>query len=113
QQPAKIGAPKITRGKPELSNNAITQDAVVRYLNKNTANFQMCYEHALLANPAVEGSMALLFEITPTGAVSKVSTTGEFNSDVEKCLTDVVLKIQFPAVKKAVDVSYPMTFEWK
>lgn len=113
QQPGKIGAPKISRGKPELSNNAIDQDVVVRYLNKNSANFQLCYEHELLVNPAITGSIALLFQITPAGTVTNVNTTGNMNPAVEKCLTDVALKIQFPAAKKAVDVSYPMTFEWR
>ncbi|MFT3695452.1 MAG: AgmX/PglI C-terminal domain-containing protein [Kofleriaceae bacterium] len=111
--PGKLGAPKITRGKPELSNNAIDQEVVTRYLNKNSANFQLCYEHELLVNPAITGNVGLMFTITPSGNVTKVNTTGNMDPGVEKCVTDVALKIQFPAVKKSVDVTYPMTFEWR
>lgn len=113
--PGKLGAPTITKGKVEISGAGKLDGSVVtRYLNKNAANFQLCYEKPLLGNPAIAGSITLVFDVDATGKVSSAKTTGNMNDDVEKCIVSVASKIAFPKpTKGSVEVSCPMTFGWK
>jgi hypothetical protein len=111
--PGKLGAPTITKGKVEVS-GAGKLDVVTRYLNKNAANFQLCYEKPLLGNPAISGSITLVFDVDVTGKVGSAKTTGNMNDEVEKCVADVASRISFPKpAKGTVEVSYPMTFGWR
>ncbi|MEO8846767.1 MAG: AgmX/PglI C-terminal domain-containing protein [Kofleriaceae bacterium] len=113
--PGKTGAPTITKGKVEVSGaGKLGGEVVTRYLNKNAANFQLCYEKPLLGNPAIAGSITLVFEIEVSGKVGNAKTTGNMNDEVEKCVAGVASRIAFPKpTKAAVEVSYPMTFGWK
>jgi hypothetical protein len=113
--PGKAGAPTITKGKVEVSGaGKLDGDVVTRYLNKNAANFQLCYEKPLLGNPAIAGSITLVFDVDVTGKVTSAKTTGNMNDDVEKCVAGVASRISFPKpAKGTVEVSYPMTFGWK
>jgi hypothetical protein len=113
--PGKAGSPTITKGKVEVSGaGKLDGDVVTRYLNKNAANFQLCYEKPLLGNPSIAGQITLVFDIDTTGKVTSAKTTGNMNDEVEKCAVGVVSRISFPAPKKgSVEVGYPMTFGWK
>jgi hypothetical protein len=113
--PGKLGAPTITKGKVEVSGaGKLDSDVVTRYLNKNAANFQLCYEKPLLGNPAIAGSITLVFDVDVTGNVANAKTTGNMNDEVEKCVSGVASRISFPKpAKGTVEVSYPMTFGWK
>jgi len=113
--PGKLGAPTITKGKVEVSGaGKLGGDVVTRYLNKNAANFQLCYEKPLLGNPAIAGSITLVFDVDLDGKVGNAKTTGNMNDEVEKCVVGVASKISFPKpTKGVVEISYPMTFGWK
>ena len=79
QPPAgKPGSPTITKGKIEVAGGGKADtDMVTRYLNKNAANFQLCYEKPLLGNPAIEGQVTLVFDVDATGKVSKRQDDGQ------------------------------------
>jgi hypothetical protein len=111
----KAGAPTITKGKVEVSGaGKLDSDVVTRYLNKNAANFQLCYEKPLLGDPSIAGKITLVFDIDVTGKVTTAKTTGNMNAEVEKCIVDVVSRISFPKPKNGgVEVGYPLTFGWK
>lgn len=113
--PGKLGAPTITKGKVEVSGTGkLDSNVVTRYLNKNAANFQLCYEKPLLGNPAIAGSITLVFDVDVSGKVGTAKTTGNMNDDVERCIVSVASKIVFPRpTQGSVEIGYPMTFGWK
>ncbi len=113
--PSRAGAPTITKGKIEVAGpGTLDAEIVTRYLNKSSANFQVCYEKPLLGTPSIAGNLTLVFDIDANGKTTNAKTLGSMNDDVEKCLIEVVTKLSFPKPQKgSVNVSYPMTFAWK
>jgi hypothetical protein len=113
--PGKAGAPTIGKGKIEVAGpGKLDPEVVTRYLNKNSANLQGCYEKALLGNPAIEGDITLVFDIDANGAVTNAKTMGNMNDVVEKCVIATAQRIVFPKpANGSVNVSYPLTFGWK
>ena len=111
----RVGSPTISKGKIEIAGpGKLETEVVTRYLNKNSANFQSCYEKALLGNPAIEGQITLVFDVDASGAVTNAKTLGNMNDGVEKCVIATAQRIAFPKPSNgSVNVSYPLTFGWK
>jgi hypothetical protein len=88
----------------------LDQATIRRYMNRNIEKIKYCYEHELLAHPAIEGSILVQFFISPTGSVTGSRGSG-FNVTVANCVGDVVGNIAFPKPNGGgVQVNYPFTF---
>jgi len=83
-------------------------------MNRNVGPIARCYERELKTYPALEGRMITDIEIDRRGKVLKalVESSDLGNEELEKCVTDTVLKLQFPKPrgKVAVRVRYPFRF---
>jgi hypothetical protein len=88
----------------------LDQATIRRYMNRNIEKIKYCYEHELLAHPAIEGTILVQFFISPTGSVTGSRGSG-FNPTVASCVGDVVGNIAFPRPNGGgVQVNYPFTF---
>lgn len=58
-----------------------------------------CYRHELALDPVLEGAVAVLFAINPTGRVDSVSIAmSSFRSgSVETCIVDAFTQLEFPS----------------
>ena len=88
----------------------LDQATIRRYIKRNIEKISYCYEHELLAHPAMEGSVLVQFFITPTGTVTGSKGSG-FDGKVASCVAEVVGNIEFPRPNGGgVQVNYPFTF---
>jgi hypothetical protein len=109
-----VGSPVMKRGKIEVSGTGLDQATATRFLNKYTASFLLCYQHATPAVQKTGGATTLTFKVGNDGKVTNADTSGGLDRSVDDCLTGVVSGIEFPKAKNlSVNVSYPLTFEWK
>jgi hypothetical protein len=80
-----------------------------RYMRRQNAKLQYCYEKQLLAHPDLSGVILVDFFIEPTGRVASASADG-VDDAVASCLADVVRAIEFPGSRSATEVKYPIEF---
>jgi hypothetical protein len=82
-----------------------------RYIKRNIDKIGYCYEHELLANPEMEGTVTVSFFITPSGSVTGAQGSG-FSQKVASCVAEVITGIEFPKPSGGggVQVNYPFTF---
>ncbi len=102
--------PTVRVGTPAVAGGELDRAIIRRYVKRNIAKLQYCYEKELLAKPALAGTINAAFVIDTDGAVLN-STASGFDPDVAQCVGGVVASIQFPRpVKGTVRVSHAMTF---
>jgi TonB family protein len=83
-------------------------------IEAHRSQIRYCYESALAASPALDGKVVVRFVIVADGKVAeatvKQSTLG--HEPVEKCITERLLRWEFPKPKGGgkVVVSYPFIF---
>jgi hypothetical protein len=77
-----------------------------RYMRRNSAKFGFCYEHALLANPGLGGTVTARFSVSTDGHVTASGADG-VSDEVSSCVADVVSNIHFPAFKAPFQAVYP------
>lgn len=83
-------------------------------LQDNISPIRLCYERALMSNPALSGALTVKFVIARDGSVStasvRTSTLGD--STIERCITDRIRTLQFPQPNGGgiVIVTYPFVF---
>lgn len=80
-----------------------------RYILRSIAKIQYCYEHELLADNALAGTVTVKFVIAPDGSVQAAHGSG-VNDNVASCVAGVVKNINFPRPDGLVQVNYPFTF---
>jgi len=82
-----------------------------RYIKRQSAKLEYCYEKQLLARPGIAGDISIQFIIMPNGTVKSPVAKG-FDSEVASCVGEVIGAIEFPAPKGGgtVQVNYPLTF---
>jgi TonB family protein len=105
---------KVVPGRT-VTKGCLTQQEVLRVINRVQSQAKYCYEKELTKNPNLEGKVTTFFEIGPTGAVSwvKISDSTMGNADVEKCLERVVQRLRFPPCKGGgtAEITYPWIFK--
>jgi hypothetical protein len=98
----------VTRG-------CLTQEVVLRVLNRVQNQAKYCYEKELTRNPNLAGKVTTAFVIGAAGAVQSVniseSTMG--SPEVESCLSRVVQRLTFPPCVGGgvAEVTYPWIFK--
>jgi outer membrane biosynthesis protein TonB len=102
-------APQTRVGQP-LSQGNLDKAIIRRYIKRVIGKISECYEKELLAQPALEGTVNVAFEITPEGKVAKSSGSGL--AKVDACVAAVIQGIEFPKPQGGgtVLVNYPFVF---
>jgi hypothetical protein len=102
--------PTVSIGQPN-SQGDLDKAIIRRYIKRNIQKITYCYEKQLLAKPALAGTVATQFFITPNGTVAS-STGSGVDPEVASCVADVIKGIEFPKPKGGggVQVNYPFTF---
>ncbi len=83
---------------------------------KHRDEIKYCYEKEINAeNPDLAGRVGIRFVIGASGTVSTagVSSTTLKNANAERCIVDVIQRIQFPQVRGGgiAEVTYPFLFK--
>ena len=104
------GPSKVTLGQPNAQGD-LDKAIIRRYVKRNIAKVQFCYEKYLAVDAGLQGTLMVQFFITPEGKVASASASG-VNPGVADCVADVIRKIEFPKPKGGggVQVNYPFTF---
>ncbi len=95
---------------------AIDTDAIAREIAKHRDEIKYCYEKEINAeNPDLAGRVGIRFVIGASGIVTTagVSSTTLNNVNAERCIVDVIKRIQFPQVRGGgiAEVTYPFLFK--
>lgn len=104
-------------GSPEpIVMGAIDTDAIARAIAAHRDEIKYCYEKEINAdNPDMAGRVSIRFVIGASGVVNTagVASTSLRNANTEKCVVDVIRRIQFPPVRGGgiAEVTYPFVFK--
>ena len=102
--------PSVSIGQPQVAGD-LDRAIVRRYIKRNLAKLQYCYEHELLAHPGLGGTLTARFTIKSDGHTADLGATG-VSDQVAMCVRDVIRDIEFPRPHGgAVVVSYPFTLQ--
>ncbi|HWU86864.1 MAG TPA: AgmX/PglI C-terminal domain-containing protein [Kofleriaceae bacterium] len=98
----------VTVGQP-TSVGDLDPAIIRRYIKRNQAHIQYCYEKELASKPSLAGTVTVRFMIETNGRVTNARGAGM--PVVEDCVAKVIETIEFPKPKQgAVNVSYPFVF---
>ncbi|HWO24043.1 MAG TPA: AgmX/PglI C-terminal domain-containing protein [Kofleriaceae bacterium] len=102
--------PTVSIGQPDVQGD-LDKAIIRRYVKRNAAQIQTCYEKRLAARPRLAGTVTVRFLIDRSGQVSMSSSVG-LDREVASCVAAVVKEIEFPRPKgdRDVSVSYPLVF---
>jgi outer membrane biosynthesis protein TonB/pSer/pThr/pTyr-binding forkhead associated (FHA) protein len=95
---------------------SIDEDAIARELERHRDEFKYCYEKELNAeNPDLSGRVGVRFVIGASGSVTKtaVTSTSLHNANTERCVLDVIRRIDFPPVRGGGVAEVTKTFVYK
>jgi Ca-activated chloride channel family protein len=85
---------------------------IKRYVKRHLSKIRYCYEKALLAKPALAGTINTQFAINANGMVVAATATG-LDAEVAACVASTLKSIEFPKPVNAdatIQVNYPFTF---
>jgi outer membrane biosynthesis protein TonB/pSer/pThr/pTyr-binding forkhead associated (FHA) protein len=107
----------LRTGGPEetVVTGSIDPDAILNAILAHKDEFRLCYEREINAEtPNIGGSVSTTFVIGATGRVTQagINSTSLKNANVERCVINVIKRIEFPIPRGAgvVQVSYPFKF---
>jgi hypothetical protein len=107
----------LRTGGPEetVVTGSIDPDAILMAILAHKDEFRLCYEREINAEtPSIGGSVGTTFVIGATGRVTQagVASSTLHNANVERCVLNVIKRIDFPLPRGAgvVQVSYPFKF---
>jgi hypothetical protein len=86
--------PTISFGQP-IAQGDLDKPIIRRYLKRRAPQIQYCYEKALVAKPALAGTVMTSFTITRLGRVTAMSAAG-VDPEVSSCIGRVIEAIEFP-----------------
>ena len=103
--------PQVSIGPPQ-SQSGLDKEVIRRIMRLNLAKLRACYEHALVTQPDLAGTVAATFTIDRAGAVSAATATG-IDAAVATCVADAIRGFSFPAPHGGgnVVVNYPLVFK--
>lgn len=80
-------------------NEGLTSAQVMKVVQSHQAEIQVCYEHALIVNPDLNGRADFEWEVEPGGRVASVKvkqTTLQDGEELIACVKSIFLKMRFP-----------------
>ncbi len=96
---AVVGTPSF---KPVKTNQGLTNDEVMKVINKAIQNIQQCYERELFNDPNLSGRVEYEWEINPQGRVVDISVKSSEMGRADKlnnCVMKVIRGLSFPKSK--------------
>ena len=100
------------KGEAEVK-GSMDKDVIRRVIRQHIGEVKRCYEAELVKNPHLAGKVMVRFTIGTDGKVteSAIQETTLGNAAAEKCISDALLKWEFPKPQGGkVVVSYPFMF---
>lgn len=98
-----------------ITKGCLTQEAVLRVINRVQSQAKYCYEKELTRFPDLAGKIVTSFVIGATGAITKatIADSSMGNPGVENCLLRVIERLRFPpcAGGGVAEVTYPWIFK--
>jgi outer membrane biosynthesis protein TonB len=84
---------------PVLSNTGLPDVVVRRIVRQNFGRLRLCYETAAMADPTLSGTVAVLFRIDTSGAVSSARDAGSTvgSPDLIACVLRTFKLLAFPS----------------
>ena len=98
---------------PVLSNTGLVDVVVRRIVRQNFGRIRLCYEVAAMADPTLSGTVAVLYRIDTTGAVSSVRDAGSTvaSPDLIACVMRTFKLLAFPSPTMGpVEVTHTLYF---
>lgn len=95
-----------------------TEPPVPVHLDKPTVRLRVqrerdkikrCYDDRLAVDPTLEGVVTTHFAILPSGSVGSSNVRG-LDSEIERCITNILQRLEFPRSRNGVSVTYPFHF---
>jgi hypothetical protein len=106
--------PRVKSGTPDIF-GSLSKETIRRVIQRRLNEVRFCYEQGLQARPDLQGRVAVRFIIGPTGVVQRaaVASSDVADAKVQKCITDAVGRMTFPAPEGSgiVSVTYPFVLE--
>jgi len=102
----------LQMGVPEIRGR-LDPSAIQRIVRQNEGRFRACYVAGLVANPSLEGRVAVRFLIRRDGTVAMAEDTAGSDlpdEDVRACVVHTFTGLSFPEPGGVVSVSYPFVF---
>lgn len=94
---------------------ALPRSVITDAITTELGAIRGCYERSLQRDPTLQGQVVVKFVIDKVGAVASAETKSSDvgDAEMEACINDVILGIEFPAPEGGgiVIVSYPFVFE--
>ena len=91
----------------------LSRAVIMATIQKYLAQIKACYNQGLKTNPALEGTVAMDFQIKPDGSVgfARVGKSSLGSQMVESCMSTKMLSWQFPKPRGGVsqDVRFPFS----
>jgi Ca-activated chloride channel homolog len=103
--------PAVALAQPVAYSGSLDKAILRRYLKRRLNAIRYCYEKALLATPALTGTLTAHFTINAAGTVVQSSADGLGDRAVETCVAEVIGAIEFPGTPDGgvIAVNYPFT----
>lgn len=105
--------PQIRQGKAKVQ-GTIDKDTIRRIIRSHHNEVRHCYNQGLVRDPNLQGRVAVMFTIGPTGTVpsAAVSETTLSDRNVGNCVAGAVKRWKFPKPQTGgtAMVTYPFTF---
>ena len=105
---------KLASGGEPIIVGALDASLIDAVVKRHQSQVRYCYQRALTRDPNLSGKVAVRFVIARDGTVSSagVKSSSLGNSEVESCIADRFLVMQFPEPKGGgtVIVNYPFLF---
>ena len=105
--------PSVTPGDPIIL-GALDRSLIHRVMRRHLGVFRSCYQRELQLDPLLQGTLVVKFIISKDGSVARASVKSSTlgNERLESCVTERLLRVQFPSPKGGgiVIVRYPLVF---
>jgi outer membrane biosynthesis protein TonB len=103
--------PTVKTGPPQ-SSAGLDKAIIRRVIRRNLAKFRYCYEKELANTPELAGRLVTKFTIGPGGNVTGARVVTGLGTNVDTCVTNVLLGLMFPKPSNgaSIEVSYPFVF---
>ncbi len=106
--------PEIRQGKAKIDGNSVDKDVIRRIIRNHHNEIRHCYNEGLAKDPRLQGRVAVMFTIGPTGLVPSAAVTENTMGDrnVANCVAAAVRRWKFPKPMNGgtAMVTYPFTF---
>lgn len=89
------------------------KEAIRKAIRENLVPIRHCYEKELKVKPKLAGRLVLEWDVEDKGKVTKVNVKRSVDSEVDRCVSDVIKGTKFPEPPKGTVGRIAFPFEFK